>query len=115
MYKFLTISTLLLGLALAPVLGGSVGQERTPSVHPDSLHPDHFEQLDEQERHNVRDQSVQLVAAIASCEWRCEACEPDQGCSQTCTEVGNCGSTCDVVARCDVDYAWDEASCSCVN
>ncbi|PRP95233.1 hypothetical protein [Enhygromyxa salina] len=115
MYKLITLSTLLLGLALAPVLGGSVGQDRHGPARGDSLHPDYLDQLEHAERRVGDQTSAVLDAPVASCEWRCEACEADQGCSQTCTEIGNCGSTCNVIARCDVGYAWDEASCSCVN
>ncbi|KIG17197.1 hypothetical protein DB30_03510 [Enhygromyxa salina] len=115
MYKLITLSTLLLGLALAPVLGGSVGQDRTGPAQTDSLHPDYHRDRVRIDRENSQGLSSQLDGPIASCEWSCEACEPDQGCTQTCTEIGNCGSTCNVISRCEVGFAWDEASCSCVN
>lgn len=116
MYKLITLSTLLLGLALAPVLGGNVEQRHGGPAQSDSPYVDGA----------LHDPSGALAGALAgdtaanmsieasACDWRCEPCEPDQGCTQTCTEIGNCGTTCNVIARCDVGYVWDEGSCSCV-
>ena len=108
MYKLITLATLLVGLALAPVLGGSVEQEPRGPAQTDSLRVNH----------RILDRTPATAASeleLGSCEWACEACEPGQACTQTCTEIGNCGSTCDVIARCNRGYVWDEGSCSCVN
>jgi hypothetical protein len=106
MYKLITLSTLLFGLALAPVLGGRVEQPR------DGLGQDDSPYVSNLAGYPTTDPT--LDAEFGTCEWRCEACEPGLGCIQTCTEVGNCGSTCSVIARCDADYVWNEDSCSCV-
>ena len=53
-------------------------------------------------------------ASARPCAWACELCPAGQGCLRACTEVGDCGSSCPVVAQCVADYAWDELSCSCV-
>jgi hypothetical protein len=48
------------------------------------------------------------------CAWDCELCPDGQGCLRACTEIGDCGSSCNVVAQCMAGYGWDETSCSCV-
>lgn len=109
MYKLITLATLLLGLALAPVLSGSVRQDGRGPAQTDSLHRVHDSRVGDPATSNGS------AGEAGACEWRCEACEAGQGCSQTCTEIGNCGSTCNVIARCDTGYVWDEDSCSCLD
>jgi hypothetical protein len=102
MYKIMTLSTLLLGLALAPVLS-SVGDatDNRPIHSIDTVAT--TEPMDE------------LPAdEPSSCEWSCGACEPGQNCTQMCTEVGDCGNSCGVTAHCASGFGWDDASCSCV-
>lgn len=116
MYKIMTVAALLVGLALAPVLGSEFRADAfTPGA-----------------RGNAQPGSVETGASkraaagpsagkgaaeadeVSSCAWSCQACEPEQGCSQICTEIGECGSVCGVMARCDAGLRWDESACTCV-
>lgn len=112
MYKLLTISTLLLGLALAPFLSA---QERQGPRRNAAVHPEH--ESANQVGDQVKNQAIGTAVAVDSgtCAWRCAACEPGQGCSQICTEIGECGTTCNMISRCNAGYVWDEASCSCID
>lgn len=105
MYKLMTLAVVLVALALAPVLGGVSGD--------DTL----------RQRSDVSGQTSAPIAAeraraqidqTPSCDWACEACEADQGCQQVCTEIGDCGSTCGVMARCDAQHVWSDEACGCV-
>lgn len=105
MYKISALLVLLLGLALAPVLSGGIENKR--------------EQL-QQSVGQTGEASAESTdetlspAEVRACEWQCQPCESDEGCSQTCVEVGDCGSICSVVAQCDEKHLWDDASCTCV-
>jgi hypothetical protein len=103
MYKLMTLAVVLVALALAPVLGG-VSPDDTP-----------------REPADVSEQASVQVAVerrpsdeTVTCDWACEACEADQGCQQVCTEIGDCGSTCGVMARCDAQHVWSDQDCGCV-
>ena len=107
MYKLMTLGALLLGLALAPVLSGNGAQEEQ-----DDLVELSARQIDARvSSEQGVDQPVTQEAR--TCEWQCEVCEPEQGCSQVCTEIGDCGSACDMVAQCDAEHTWDESTCAC--
>jgi hypothetical protein len=105
MYKLMTLAVVLVALALAPVLGG-VSAEGTLREPMDASEAS--EQLS-----NPIAQRRQADETPA-CDWACEACEADQGCQQTCTEIGDCGSTCGVMARCDGQHVWNDEACACV-
>jgi hypothetical protein len=101
MYKLMTLAVVLVALALAPVLGGVSGNGTS---------------------HGQLDPSQQLSAPrtvdpgqALTCDWACQACESDQGCRQICTEIGDCGSTCGVMASCDAQHAWSDEACACVS
>lgn len=113
MYKLITLATLLLGLALAPVLRGSVAEDKLDPMQTDWPR-DNDRVTDRVLDHAGQSDDAATEVETSACEWRCEACEPGQACSQICTEIGNCGSTCDMVARCNAEFVWDETSCSCV-
>ena len=106
MYKLLTLGTLLVGLALAPVLTNSVDEQ----LQDDNvvLSP---RQLDARDARAPEEAAP--VDEARACEWECRACEPGQGCAQICAEVGDCGSACGMIAQCDSDHAWDEGACAC--
>ena len=111
MYKLMTLAVVLVALALAPVLGGVSGNG-TPRERVDvgvGVSVGEREQASVQ----VAAERAQIAEAM-SCDWACEACEPDQGCQQVCTEVGDCGSTCGVMARCDAQHVWSNDACACV-
>lgn len=104
MYKLMTLAVVLVALALAPVLRGvSAGDElRDP--------------MSAAEQASVRveaDDPVEIDETL-TCDWACQACEPDQGCQQVCIEIGDCGSTCGAMARCDAQHVWSDDACACV-
>lgn len=103
MYKLMTLAVVLVALALAPVLGGVSG-DGTP---PESI--------------DVREQTSPRIGAerpstdaSPTCDWTCQACEADQGCQQVCIEIGDCGSTCGAMARCDAVHVWSDEACACI-
>lgn len=105
MYKVMTLGTLLVGLALTPFLSGEVESRRPPVEDPVV---------------NSRAEQDGVVSEVEAagptkraCEWSCAVCEPDQGCTQTCTEIGECGSTCGFVMECEPGLRWDEIACAC--
>lgn len=102
MYKLMTLGTLLIGLALAPALS-EAERATQPSENAGSA------QIQSQA---AKVQTTPVVEPV-SCEWSCRACEPGEGCLQTCTEIGDCGSTCDTLTRCDAEHVWSENSCAC--
>jgi hypothetical protein len=109
MYKALTLVTLIAGLVAVPVLrGGSVdlGSDREQTRAPEVAN-----QLTEQATLGLHEPGP---VELTSCEWACQACEAGQGCTQTCTEIGDCGSVCGVIARCEVGHRWDDSACACV-
>jgi hypothetical protein len=103
MYKLMTLAAVLVALALAPVLGG-VSDDRALRDPVDAsrarVHPIEAEPAPSGE--------------APTCDWSCETCEPDQGCQQICSEIGDCGSTCGVIAHCDAQHVWSDEACSCV-
>lgn len=106
MYKLMTLAVVLVALALAPVLGGvsGSGTSREPA------------DVDAREQASKRVAAERAqIAETMTCDWACEACEADQGCQQVCTEVGDCGSTCGVMARCDAQHVWSDDACACVS
>jgi hypothetical protein len=110
MYKLMTLSVVLVALALAPVLGG-VSAEGTLREPMNAIEASELsEQLSAPPASERRQH-----AETSACDWACEACESDQGCQQTCTEIGDCGSTCGVMARCDAQHVWNDQACACVS
>jgi hypothetical protein len=103
MYKLMTLAVVLVALALAPVLGGVSGGDR-PRELVDVREPSSAPTAAERAQ----------IAETLTCDWACEACEADQGCQQVCTEIGDCGSTCGVMARCDAQHVWSDETCACV-
>jgi hypothetical protein len=104
MYKLLSLAAVLVALALAPVLTG-MHQAENPqgSVHVG-------EPLERAEKVDAGAKAEQQ-----SCDWNCQACQPEQGCRQFCTEVGDCGSSCGVTAQCDAQHVWSDDACACVS
>lgn len=101
MYKAMTLATVLIGLALAPVLSDVRGEADNRPSHSIEVVDASVTATDEQ------------AAEELSCEWSCGACEPGQNCTQMCMEIGDCGDACGVTARCEAGYRWDNQSCSC--
>ena len=112
MYKLMTLATVLVALALAPVLSGMGGdaRPRDPSGAGDMARP--IEVAGEAPEQDPT--STNAPEDAKTCEWSCRACEPDQGCRQFCTEIGDCGSTCGVTARCDSHHKWSDDACACI-
>jgi hypothetical protein len=108
MHKIVGVAALLLGLAIAPVLGGMGMEVKAPQLGPTSVEAP----ASAPERPDVEPSVVEQASA---CEWSCRACAADEGCKTLCTEVGDCGSVCGVTARCDDAHHWDEQACACVN
>jgi hypothetical protein len=104
MYKLMTLAVVLVALALAPVLGGVSGSGTTGDL------VDASEQLTASRTVDPAPNDETLT-----CDWACQACESDQGCQQICTEIGDCGSTCGVMARCDAQHAWSDEACACIS
>lgn len=104
MYKVMTLGTLLVALALAPVLSGGVDPERKelPEV-----------ELPSQDLPVVNEARAQSPEQARSCQWACSVCEEDQNCTHSCTEVGECGSSCGFIQQCHPGQVWNEANCSC--
>lgn len=111
----MTVAALLVGLALAPVLGSEFRADAfTPGAR-GNAHPGSVETGASKRAAGPRTaQGAAEADDVSSCAWSCQACEPEQGCSQICTEVGECGSVCGVMARCDAGLRWDESVCACV-
>ena len=49
------------------------------------------------------------------CQTICKQCAPNQVCTQVCELVGNCGSSCTVLALCIQGYHWDDNACRCLS
>lgn len=112
MYKLMTFATVLVALALAPVLSGMSGdaRPRDPSEAGEVIEVRRADEVVAQQ--GVRADVTEEAAK--TCEWSCQACEADQGCRQICTEIGDCGNACGVTARCDAQHEWSEEACACV-
>jgi hypothetical protein len=102
MYKLMTMASVLVILALAPVLTG-MSRDEGPRDMPG-----------QRATHGAEPAEPARLHDPLSCEWTCRACEPEQGCRQLCTETGDCGSTCGVMAQCDDRHAWSDDACACV-
>jgi hypothetical protein len=102
MYKLMTLAAVLVALALAPVLGG-VSDDRALRDPIDMSRAS----VQVATEHATSDETL-------TCDWSCQACASDQGCQQICSEIGDCGSTCGVMARCDAQHVWSDDACSCV-
>lgn len=113
MYKIMTVAALLVGLALAPVLGSEFRADAFTRGARGNAQPGSVK-TDASKRGGLTDPGAGEADEVSSCAWSCQACEPEQGCSQICTEVGECGSVCGVMARCDAGLRWDESVCACV-
>jgi hypothetical protein len=105
MYKLMTLAAVLVVLALAPVLTGMSAAEAPQPMRgmggqkaSEPAGPAELASPDE----------------LLACEWSCRACKAEEGCRQLCTETGDCGSTCGVMAQCDAQHAWREDACACV-
>jgi hypothetical protein len=105
MYKLLSLAAVLVALALAPVLGGMRQAES----------PQGSVRVGEQLSKRVDAVVPDAVTDEQACQWACRACEPEQGCRQLCNEIGDCGSSCGVTARCDAQHVWSEDACACVS
>jgi hypothetical protein len=103
MYKLMTLTAVLVALALAPVFGGVSADDR-PGGSVDVREP---------ASERLAAERAQIDESL-TCDWTCQACEADQGCQQICTELGDCGSTCGVMARCDAQHEWSDEACACV-
>ena len=60
------------------------------------------------------EQAISSTGADNSCHFNCQPCPPNQVCVQTCTLVGNCTNSCDVIALCAPGYHWDTTACQCL-
>jgi hypothetical protein len=111
MYKLMTFATVLVALALAPVLSGMGGdaRPRDPSGAGEVEVRRPSEAVSQQ---GVR--AIEPEETNQTCEWSCRACAADQGCRQICTEIGDCGNSCGVTARCDARHEWSEDACACI-
>lgn len=51
-----------------------------------------------------------------ACQLKCRGCTPQTlpYCSQVCELHGNCGTRCQIVAKCLEGYHWDETACNCL-
>jgi hypothetical protein len=111
MYKLMTLATVLVALALAPVLSG-MGRDDRPRE------PSGAGDMDQASGRTNESptigQNMNAAEQAQTCEWACQACDPDQGCRQLCTEIGDCGNTCGVTARCDAQHTWNDEACACV-
>jgi hypothetical protein len=105
MYKLLSLAAVLVALALAPVLTG---------IH-QAENPQGSVRVGEQSSERAKAGESSASVEEQSCDWTCQACEPDQGCRQFCTEIGDCGSSCGVTAQCDAQHVWDDEDCACVS
>ena len=105
MYKLMTLGALLVGLALAPVLSGGIDPEQKtlPKIERPAISAsDQLSPTNDAARASAR-----------SCQWECHVCEAEQDCANTCTEIGECGSSCGFIMQCKPGQNWNESNCAC--
>jgi len=56
----------------------------------------------------------EAAASANSCRWKCNKCAPGMFCTQTCEQIGKCGSACTSIGLCIEGYVWDDKACACV-
>jgi hypothetical protein len=103
MYKLLSLATVLVALALAPVLSGIHQAENPQGTARAGASVEPVQRI------------IPAKAEEQSCDWSCRACEPEQGCKQLCTEIGDFGNSCGVTAQCDAQHVWSDDACACVS
>jgi hypothetical protein len=52
--------------------------------------------------------------AAGGCQEKCQKCPPNKFCTMECKLIGNCGSSCTMIALCVEGYVWSDTACQCL-